>query len=467
MKLNLPTPDPLVVKGRKLSYGFLRRRGDFEGAGPDGKIEIIHGKSRGTAEHLYFEQWEVVDDLRILLLRGKVKLEIQEERAAANRPQPASSPGAPGAQETSLDREFRLDQSIRQEMESDEIKFQAFLNLPILRLIECRGRGRMKFIFDSGDATEFQGENVDLNFTRAGGIREIKVAPQALISSFDKDGRPGSVIEGSSAILDGEKSVLSVKGDAGRKARIASGRSDVSGDELMILIEENDFEMKGGTQLSFRPSPKEASDRGFFSSEHPVFAKAGAVRYTSKLKRFLLWEQVRTWQDQRVLSAQEISLTEDMAEMTCRGGVQSIFSHKAKEGEVERRVELSADQMRYDRAARQLIYEDNCLLRTGAAVLQCGMISVDPDEGGGEIRFLRATKGKSKIVTIVMNAREGSGELAEYDVRKDTITLTGRCELKEKNKGTISGGKLTFHLADATIRVDSRDQEGPAPVIRS
>ena len=467
IRLRLATPDPLVISGRKLAYGFLRRRGDVEGGGPDGKVGLVHGKSRGTAEHLYFEQWEKIDDLRLLRLQGNVRLALEEERAAAKTPKAAQPTPAPEAQESSINREFRLDQSVRQEMESDEIKLQSFLNLPSLRLIECRGRSAIKFLYDSGEATEFRGEAIDLNFSRAGGFREIKTAGMARIAGLDKTGGVSRVIDGASMTLDGQNSVLHVTADAGRRARLVSARSDVSGDDLTIMIEQDDFEMKGGVQMNFRPSPKDAADKGFFSSEGPIFAKAGSMRYLSRFKRFLLWDQVRTWQEQRILSAQEISLSEDMAEMTCQGGVQSVFPHKAKEGEPERRVEIAAGKMRYDSGAHQLIYEDNCQLRSGAAVLQSGIITVDPGEGGGEIRSFRATKGKSKVVTIVMNAREGTGELAEYDVQKDTITLTGRPELKEKDKGTVRGDKLTFHLADGTIRVESRDQERPVPVIKS
>jgi len=66
-----------------------------------------------------------------------------------------------------------------------------------------------------------------------------------------------------------------------------------------------------------------------------------------------------------------------------------------------------------------------------------------------------------------MNNREGTGALADYDVKADTITLTGRPSLKEKEKGSVQGDKLTFHLADGTIRMESRDEKRPVPVIKS
>ena len=462
VRLRLPTPDPLVISGGTVTYSFLRRAGEAEGG-----VDIVHGKSRGRAERITFEQWEKINDLRLLRLQGGVKLRIEEERAAAKTGPAARPAPAPEAPAASINREFRLDQSVRQEVESDDIKLQTYPDLPILRLVECRGRSAIKFLFGSGEATEFRGESIDLSFSKAGGLAELKTEGAARIAGLDKAGEVGRVIEGASMALEAKAGVLRVASGPGRPAKIASSQSDVEGEALTIMVKADDFDMKGGVRMSFRPSPKDAADKGFFSAERPIFARAGSMRYSSRVKRFLLWDQVRTWQDQRVLFAQEIGMTEDMAEMTCQGGVQSVFPHKVKEGDPERRVEIAADKMRYDAGTGQLIYEDNGQLRSGAAVLQCGVITVDPSVGGGEIRSLRATKGNSQAVTIVMNAREGTGELAEYDVQKDTITLTGRPELKEKNKGTVRGDKLTFHLADGTIRVESRDQERPVPVIKS
>jgi lipopolysaccharide transport protein LptA len=184
------------------------------------------------------------------------------------------------------------------------------------------------------------------------------------------------------------------------------------------------------------------------------------VRYSSELKRFLLWNETgsaRAWQGKRVLAAQEIGVGEESGDVSCQGRVRSSFPHQPKGGGPERRVEIGADKMSYDAKANLVLYENGVSLRTGTADLTCRSISVDPGESGGEPRSMHA----AGQVVIVFPPREATGEIADYDVEKDTIALTGRPVLKDKDKGTVQGDKLTFRLADGSILVESRDQNRP------
>jgi lipopolysaccharide transport protein LptA len=113
--------------------------------------------------------------------------------------------------------------------------------------------------------------------------------------------------------------------------------------------------------------------------------------------------------------------------------------------------------MSYDAKANRIVYEGGASLKAGAVALACRTLTVDPGESGGEPRTMRA----AGAVTIVMPFREATGEQADYDVEKDTIALTGRPVLKDKDKGIVQGDKLTFRLTDGSILVESRDQNRP------
>ncbi len=459
IQLRLPTREPVVLTGNKLVYGFLSRRGEMEG-----NVKVIHGKSQGTADHVSFEQFEKVDDLRILWLQGNVQLCLEEERPRATKNEAKKAGAVRETQGPTISTELRLNESVRQEIGADSIRLQAFMNLPLIQSVECRGRSAINFFYDSGEATEIRGETIDLTFSKDGSLRELKTEIKTGISSLDKEKNIVRVIAGAAMTLEAEKGVLHVTGDEGQKAMIESAQSKVAADTITILVKLDDFEAKGSVQMSFLPSRKGPEDRGFFSGEQPVFASAGSLRYSNQSKRFLLSEKVRTWQGQKVLSAEEVSVAEETGDLACKGGVESVFPHKTKKEDKEQQVKVSADRMRFDHEANRVIYEDNCTLRTGIAVLECGLITVDPGEAGGNITSMRASKGTSKPVTIVMGTKEATGALAEYDVEKDTIVVTGQPVLKEKDKGMVRGDKLTFHLADGTIRVENRDQKQPLAV---
>jgi lipopolysaccharide export system protein LptA len=287
---------------------------------------------------------------------------------------------------------------------------------------------------------------------------------------MDRDKNALREIEGDAVVLDAGNRILRVGGGEGGKARIRSAASDVAADEITILIDMNDFEAGGGVHMSFRASKPEEDHKGFFSREEPVFIDAQTMRYSSERKRFILWNQtdrVRAWQGKKVLFAQEIIAAEDGGDIACKGRILSVFPHKPKGEERERLVEISADRMSYDHGSNQVNFEDGCSLKTGNALVRCGLITVNPGEGGGEVRWIRASKGTSPAVTILMNTKEATGEFAEYDMDKDIIVLTGRPVLKEKDRGTLRGDKLTFHLADGTIRIENPDQELSVTVIKS
>jgi lipopolysaccharide export system protein LptA len=56
---------------------------------------------------------------------------------------------------------------------------------------------------------------------------------------------------------------------------------------------------------------------------------------------------------------------------------------------------------------------------------------------------------------------------ALYDLDKETIVLTGNPSLIDKEKGTVEGDKLTFHLGDGRILVENKDRERPVTFIKS
>jgi lipopolysaccharide transport protein LptA len=455
------TGDPLVIEAGKLSYDFDDRRGRIET-----NVRISHGKSAGTADVVEFEQFAESDDLKALRLNGSVHLELVDEMPAGRKADGDQAGQKPDAEEPTIGRELSLNTSERQKIASDEVRLIAFPGKSVLNKIECRGHCSLAFFYKSGMVTSIQGESVDLSFKENGSFRDLSAPVKFRIAVLDKDQKTARAIEGAGLGLDAESSQIRVTGSGSEKARMTSPGSEILGDEIKIWVKADEFEARGGVRMAFRPSGKATDEKGFFSKDEPVNINASSVRYSSAQKRFLVKEQARVWQERRVLSAQDITLNEETGDLSCREGVLFTFPHKPKDQDKEQLVEISAGRMSYDRQTNEVRYEENCTLRTGAALLQAESITVLPAEGGGRVLSMRASRGPSKPVTIVMNAREASGDLAEYDVDRETIVLTGLPSIKEKNKGTARGDKLTFYLADGRIVVENRGQERSVAVIK-
>ena len=463
----LEDPQPLEVKNaEKLVYISKWRTGRIESKKDELPLSLVHGKSRGTAELVEFEQFAVDDNLRVLFLRGRVKIFLEEKEKRETEKKEKDPEGHPLSGQVQAVRKTNFFQSEKQEIEAEEIKLIAFLNSSQLHAIESKGQCSFKFISAAGDLTQVRGEAVDFVFNRDGKLREFRVKDKARIADFQNGSGPARAIEGAAMILNGETQVLHVWSGDGGSARFISAKNEVTGQEIEILTGDDSFYAYGGATAILRLQTETSATMGFFARDKPVFANSRSMRYSTAEKRFLLSEQVKLWQDKAVLLGQEFFFNEETGEMQGAKDIKSIFPHTPKGGEKEGRVEISADKMSYDPKANQMIYEggkDRCSLIMRNIILRAGLITVLPGEEAGKVRSMRAMKS----VTITQEAREAVGETAEYEVEKDTLVLTGRPVLTIKDKGTVRGDKLTFRLGDGTILVENPDQQRSVAVIKS
>lgn len=461
-RIKLSPDQPLVITGQKFNFGFKRRSGNIEG-----NIVLEHGRSQGTADAAYLEQFSETDDLRLVDLTGNVRLHV-EETAAEGTPEPppqgktaAARPGGPSPAGTSLRTELDLSDSRRQDVEASTVRLFAYEDAPALERIELGGTAIIRFSFASGSVTGIGGNEVRLDFDRAGRLSGLGAEEGAWIESRGPGRELLHALGGQSVRYSSETSIMAVARSEKAKARLVGASSEVQADNITIHIERDDFEAQGGVQMrsqSSAPPAGGAAAKGFFAPDRPVFSQSQALRYSGSSRRFSLTDTarpVRAWQDDKVLTAKEIAIVEDGSEVTATGAVRSVFPHRTTDG-TPRRIEISSARMRFDQAAGQVVYEGACTLATGGAVLKCETITVDPGAEAGTVKTMRATRSKTAPVTIAMDDRDASGDLAVYDVGQDTIIVTGRPVLREKETGEVRGDKLTFHLADGRIQVQER-----------
>ncbi len=470
-KLKLSPETPLVITGQKFNFGFKRRSGNIEG-----DIVLEHGKSGGTADAAYLEQFTDSDDLRVIELTGNVRLRVEEGMAPAEPKPPlpaAAAPagaGGPGQARTGLRTELKLGESRTQDIEGSSVKLFAYPDVPALERVEVGGAAIVRFGFDSGAVTGIGGEAVRLDFGRDGGLSALGAEGAAWIESRGSGRELLHSLEGRSIRYFGDTDVLTVGRSEKAKARLAGTASEVQADSIEIHVAQDDFEARGGVQMRVQSDPPAGgaaagAEKGFFAPGRPVFGQSESLRFLAASRRFSFADPrrpVRVWQDDKVLTAKEVVLAEDGSEVTAAGAVRSVFPHRTADG-TARRIEVSSARMRYDQAASRVVYEGACTLSTGGAVLKCETITVEPGAEAGSVKTMRADRSKAAPVTIVMNDRDASGDLAVYDIDQDTIVMTGRPVLREKESGEVRGDKLTFHLSDGRIQV----QERSSTVIKS
>lgn len=428
MKPKLETSFPLIVKGNTFDYSRKSKKGVMEG-----DVRLFHGKSQASAESSNFELFPDEEQMKSLFLKGKAKASlIQEEKKNEER-----------------------------KIEAEKIRVEAFQNLSKIQSVEAEGNCTYKHISPSGSLTLINAESIKFALNDEGELREFYAKKKARMVAQGESSEERQIIIGEEMILDGKTNVLSVKGKGKFEAKVTSSLSEIFAEEIAVFLDNNNLEAKGGIKVVLKAQNKEKESADIFSKEQPVFITSKEMRYFEEEKRFLFSGNVKVWQEKEMLFSKEVTLDSETGKILCTGGVRSIFPYKPEEGE-ERRIEISADKMTFKPDENLISYEGDTSLKVEDIKLQAQTISVYQKEEHGDMKRIVA-QGK---VVIVQNLREGRGERARYDLDKETIVLLGNPVLIEKDKGKTTGDKLTFHIADGKIVVESKDRERSVTVIK-
>ncbi len=119
--------------------------------------------------------------------------------------------------------------------------------------------------------------------------------------------------------------------------------------------------------------------------------------------------------------------------------------------------------MSYVPKGKTIKFAGGSFLNTNAMKLTSADLSIRLKEEGNEMDRILA-KGK---VVILQETKEGRGEEANYDLKADTVVLTGSPVLVDKEKGITEGDKLTFYLGDGRILIENKERGRSATVIKS
>ena len=439
---NIETSSPIEVRGNKFEYSEKRKRGKMEG-----EVRLFHGKSRASADILEFELFPDGENIRTLILKGKVKASLieEEKREVSSQSEPSN-----------------FAQGTKREVEAEEIELRAFPKLQKIQAMEAKGNCSFKFVSSSGSFTQILAESMRFLFDPEGELRELHALKNARMLDQGENPEDRRLTAGDTLTIKDKTDVLRVKGKGKFGARVASSDSDIFAEEIVVFLDNNNLEAKGGVKVVLKSKKGEKKRIGLFSKERPVFIRAKEMRYFDEQNRFLFDEDIKVWQEKKVLFADKVMLDEETGKIFCTGGVKSIFPHRPKEEKEEERLEISSDIMTFKPEENVISYEKRCSLKVKEIDLRAQSVSIYLGEEKGDMERMIA-RGK---VVIVQNLGEGRGEEAIYDPDKESLILLGNPVLIDKEKGITNGDKLTFYIADDRILVENKDRERSATIIK-
>lgn len=419
---------PLIVKGQKLEYNRRNRVGEVTE-----EVELFQGKNQASARVLKFLLSKDEEFVKSITLVGNVRATLVEEKKEGGK----------------------------REIEADEIFLHSFKKVSRVSRVKAKGNCCYRFFSASGNFIQVQGETLDFLFDLDGELKEFNALTLVRMVEQKKDSGEKRIIEGAELRVDGKTNVLQVKGSDKLGAKVTSQDFEVLAQEVKVHLEKDNIEAKTEVKVVFK-SRGEKESIGFFSQEKPVFITSQELKYSKDKKRFLFDKEVKVWQQKEMLFADELSLFEETGKILCSGKVKSVFFHKQKEKEKEERIEISADKMNFNQKKNLISYNENGSLKVTNILLRGQSIVVHLNEEGKMETIVAQEK-----VSIVREDTEGKGEMAKYDVGKETIALTGNPVVVDKERGMTRGDKLTFYIGDGRIIVENKEQERSITVIKS
>lgn len=448
---------PFILFGDRIIFNYGQRRARIEG-----RARMTHGRSRARAEVTEVQLFPDRDDLHILWLMGGVTATLREERPSPGPPSSRTASPVPRAPGPEFRPVFSL-QSETQDIAADQLMLTAYPEVPVVHAVRARGRVSFLLTDTDGGWTRIAGDAVAFGFDRGGRLEGMTVRVKGEMTARDPGAAGPRRLAGSPILYEGANRVLKAFSDGSTRAVSAEPGREISADWVLIFTQNNNADASGNLTIVLERAVDAAKAEGFFKSGRPAFMRAGFLSYTDKDRSLRVRNAVRMWQDDQVLEAPEATFSLGSEALSAGVGVRFLFVQPAAEGRPAAPVEVGGDRMAFDPAGRTVEFKGQGRLRTRDVDLRAESLIVVPDKEPGRARSVRARGG----VVIKKGGREAFGDIADFDVEKDVIVLTGRPYLVDQERGTVRGDKLTFRLSDGTIEVENRAQERSEIVIKS
>jgi lipopolysaccharide export system protein LptA len=344
------------------------------------------------------------------------------------------------------------DRSGKRVVEAETVRVFSWPGSTRVSAVEAKGNCRLTLSGPPEPGGQAQAGEARLAFDRDGKLESWTASGDA---RMNLDEGPGAAqnFAGKSISYSSRSGVLTVLAEEGGAARLESAESRIEASSISLAAGPKTADASGAIRFLLKPRP-DGAPIGFFSRNASLFITCRAMRSFGGDRRFHFEGNVRAWQDDGSIQAEEFDVLMDSGEVRGGGGVTADFSQPPKGASGERRVEVGGDGMAFSPADRTVLFHGRGFVKMPDARLTAGTVAVSLFEERKELKSLRASGG----VVVFQGNCEGRGGEARYDPDADTLVLTGGPSLVEKGKGASRGDKLTFRLGDGRILIENKGQ---------
>jgi lipopolysaccharide export system protein LptA len=279
-------------------------------------------------------------------------------------------------------------------------------------------------------------------------------------------------VEGDARFTDGERTATAARGIYTAQNRVVAMRgkpqlwdssSRANAEEIDANLDTDESELRGRVRTTYFSRETTGGSAPFKNRKAPVTIASdrAVVKHREGAARYI--GNVRAWQDDDFIRADNLELDKGERTMTAWGNAQSAFYDFEREVEKGRKqvvpVFAAADRIVYADLNRTAHYEGSVKIRQGTDRIDAAAADAVMDE---EHRLVSLTASKDVVMTQPF--RRATGDRVVYTAATDTAVLTGNLAIVEdrEREAVTKSAKLTLHLRDARIEAndDNNDVSG-------
>jgi lipopolysaccharide export system protein LptA len=288
---------------------------------------------------------------------------------------------------------------------------------------------------------------------------------------FDGQGTAGEAAEaGFTSLVAG--GTVTLRASADRRARLASGRTRVVAETIVSDLRGVKLRAEGRVESTML-SASGVQPAGM----SPIFKATEAVHFVSASldsenmgARLLLRGDVRAWQGERTLSADEVEMIHEGEVLNASGHVATRMPRDAAHATTEADyVQIGADRLSYRGGAHTAEYDGGVRVRQAEGWLQAPRLVATLAAGGPGLREVQALDGirfeyRSPGERGVPTTSAGEGDRGVYDAASRVLRVFGdkapaTIRNTGANGGTTVGRVLRYDLDSGALEVESGERD--------
>ncbi len=260
------------------------------------------------------------------------------------------------------------------------------------------------------------------------------------------------------ATYQGPSELLQLRG---KRPMAWDAKARTQANEIDYDRSKDETHARGDVRTTYYSRETTNDSTPFKNTKSPVFITAEKADARNADGIAVYTGSARGWQDNNFVKADRIELYQTDKKMIATGKVESALYNAKKDTATNQKEVVpgfaTADKMIYSDTERIVHYEGSVKARQGTDNIEASVVDVYLLQESNEVEKMVAEGS----VILTQPGRRGTGDKAIYTSADGRAVLVGKnARVEDAEKGTTTGGQLTFYSRDDKVVVENTQGTG-------